>query len=160
MLGLLLLYSHTSKDLICLMSAWHRSTGISSCHPSSRWQELFVATQPRDGTVWNNLNKYTFSLFFPFNTSSRALSTPHFPILFNVKAPDILLGRDWVKSLVARWPAEPLIRQIGGGAGRSGDEGLPRGAWIVLTDAAVWLAMMTSNHRLVLSTCSSHYKSI
>lgn len=90
MLCPLLLYSLTgkvtSKDLIRLMSAWHGSTGISSCHLSSRWQALFVETQHKDGTVWNNLNKYTFLFFFSFNTSSHAASTPHLPILFNVTA--------------------------------------------------------------------------
>lgn len=133
MLGPFLLYSLTSKDLIRLMSAWYRSTGISSCHPSSRWQELFIATQPRDGAVWNNFNKYSSFSFFSFNTSSHALSTPHLPLLFNVEAPDRLLDRDWVKSLVARWPAGPLIRQIGGGSGCSWDEGLLTDAWTVLT---------------------------
>lgn len=53
--------------------------------------------------------------------------------LTTLSSADRLSGRDWVKSLVARWPAGPLIRQIRGGSGHSGDEGLLTGAWTILS---------------------------
>lgn len=150
----------TSKDLIRLTSAWHRSTGISSCHPSSRWQELFVVTQPRDGIVWNNLNKYTSFSFFPLTPLHTLSQLRTFQYCLMSKR----LIDCWVEiglSLVARWPAGPLIRQIGGGSGRSGDEELLTGAWTVLTLQRFgwqWWRQITDRFFLTAAATTNQYR--